>query len=110
MDEGIGEGKTRNDHRQVADQLYYAYAEGRGLRDLVAVVGEEALTGRDKLYLQFSDRFERSFINQGPYEDRDIEKTLDIGWGLLSAFPESELKRIDPEIIKTFHLKYRSQK
>lgn len=110
MDEGIGEGKTRNDHRQVADQLYYAYAEGRGLRDLVAVVGEEALTGRDKLYLQFSDRFERSFINQGPYEDRDIEKTLDIGWELLSAFPESELKRIDPEIIKMFHLKYRSQK
>lgn len=110
MDEGIGEGKTRNDHRQVADQLYYAYAEGRGLRDLVAVVGEEALTGRDKLYLQFSDRFERSFINQGPYEDRDVEKTLNIGWELLSAFPESELKRIDPEIIKMFHLKYRSQK
>lgn len=110
MDEGIGEGKTRNDHRQVADQLYYAYAEGRGLRDLVAVVGEEALTGRDKLYLQFSDRFERNFINQGPYENRDIEKTLDIGWDLLSAFPETELKRIDPEIIKKFHLKYRSQK
>lgn len=110
MDEGIGEGKTRDDHRQVADQLYYAYAEGRGLRDLVAVVGEEALTGRDKLYLQFSDRFERGVINQGPYEDRDVEKTLDIGWELLSAFPESELKRIDPEIIKRFHLKYRSQK
>jgi len=110
MDEGIGEGKTRDDHRQVADQLYYAYAEGRGLRDLVAVVGEEALTGRDKLYLQFSDRFERGFINQGPYEDRDVEKTLDTGWELLSAFPESELKRIDPEVIKRFHLKYRSQK
>jgi len=110
MDEGIGEGKTRVDHRQVADQLYYAYAEGRGLRDLVAVVGEEALTGRDKLYLQFSDRFERAFINQGPYEDRDVEKTLDIGWELLSAFPESELKRIDPEIIKKFHFKYRPQK
>jgi len=110
MDEGIGEGKTREDHRQVADQLYYAYAEGRGLRDLVAVVGEEALTGRDKLYLQFADSFEKSFIKQGPYENRDVEKTLDTGWELLSAFPETELKRVDPEIIKKFHLKYRSQK
>lgn len=110
MDEGIGEDKTREDHRQVADQLYYAYAEGRGLRDLVAVVGEEALTGRDKLYLQFADGFEKSFIKQGPYENRDVEKTLGLGWELLSAFPETELKRVDPEIIKKFHLKYRSKK
>jgi len=109
MDEGIGKDKTREDHRQVADQLYYCYAEGGGLRDLVAVVGEEALTGRDKLYLQFADRYEREFITQGSYEDRDIERTLDIGWELLSMFPESELKRIDPDFIKKFHPKYRAK-
>mgnify|MGYP000047006297 CR=1 FL=1 len=107
MNEGIGKGKTREDHRYVADQLYYAYAEGRGLRELVAVIGEEALTARDKQYLEFADRYEREFINQGPYEDRDIEKTLDIGWELLSMFPEAELKRIDPTYIRKYHPKYR---
>ncbi len=110
MNEGIGVGKTREDHRQIADQLYYAYAEGKSLRDLVAVVGEEALTARDRLYLQFADRYEREFINQGPYEDRDIEKTLDLGWSLVSMLPEAELKRVDPQFIKKYHPKYRGQK
>jgi V/A-type H+-transporting ATPase subunit B len=103
MDEAIGEGKTREEHRQVADQLYYAYAEGRGLRELVAVIGEEALTTRDKLYLQFADRYEREFVKQGTYENRDIEKTLDLGWALLSTLPETELKRIDPQYINKYH-------
>ena len=103
MDEGIGTGKTREDHRQVADQLYYAYAEGRGLRELVAVIGEEALSSRDKLYLQFADRYEREFVAQNPYENRDIEKTLSIGWDLLSLLPEGELKRIDPQYISKYH-------
>jgi len=107
MKEGIGKGKTREDHREVSDQLYYAYAEGRAYRDLVAVIGEEALSSRDKLYLKFADVFERRFINQGVYEDRDIEQTLDLGWELLSMFPESELKRIDPSTIKKYHPKYR---
>jgi V/A-type H+-transporting ATPase subunit B len=79
MKEGIGKGKTREDHREVSDQLYYAFAEGRSFRDLVAVVGEEALSARDKLYLQFADEFERRFINQGVYENRDIDTTLDLG-------------------------------
>lgn len=92
----------------MSDQLYYAYAEGRAFRDLVAVVGEEALSARDKLYLKFADEFERRFISQGEYENRDIEKTLDIGWDLLAALPESELKRIDPATIKQFHPKYRT--
>ncbi|MFH1328435.1 MAG: V-type ATP synthase subunit B [Candidatus Bathyarchaeota archaeon] len=109
MDEGIGKEKTRDDHRQTADQLYYAYAEGRSLRELVAVVGEEALTSRDKLYLQLSDRYEREFVAQGPYEDRSIEKTLDLGWNLLSTLPESELKRIDPAFIKKYHPTYRAK-
>jgi V/A-type H+-transporting ATPase subunit B len=107
MKEGIGKGRTREDHREVSDQLYYAYAEGRGFRDLVAVVGEEALSTKDKLYLKFADVFERQFINQGVYEDRDIDQTLDLGWNLLSMLPESELKRIDPSTIKAYHPKYR---
>lgn len=108
MREGIGKERTRQDHREVSDQLYYAYAEGRAFRDLVAVVGEEALSARDKIYLKFSDDFERRFIGQGEYENRDIEKTLDLGWDLLAALPESELKRVDPATIKQFHPKYRA--
>jgi len=107
MREGIGKGRTREDHREVSDQLYYAYAEGRSFRDLVAVVGEEALSSRDKLYLKFADVFERRFVNQGVYEDRDIDQTLDLGWELLSMLPETELKRIDPSTIKKYHPKYR---
>jgi len=109
MKEGIGKGRTREDHREVSDQLYYAYAEGRSFRDLVAVVGEEALSARDKLYLIFAENFERRFISQGVYENRDIDATLDLGWGLLSALPETELKRIDPETIKKWHPKYRDK-
>jgi len=109
MKEGIGKDKTREDHREVSDQLYYAFAEGRSFRDLVAVVGEEALSARDKLYLQFADNFERRFINQGPYENRDIDTTLDLGWELLSILPDNELKRIDPATIKKWHPKYRGK-
>jgi len=103
MREGIGEGRTRDDHREVSDQLYYSYAEGRSFRDLVAVIGEEALSTRDKLYLNFADAFERRFISQGEYENRDIEQTLDLGWDLLSMLPEVELKRIDPSTIQKYH-------
>jgi V/A-type H+/Na+-transporting ATPase subunit B len=109
MKEGIGKDKTREDHREVSDQLYYAFAEGRSFRDLVAVVGEEALSARDKLYLQFADNFERRFINQGPYENRDIDTTLDLGWDLLSILPDNELKRIDPATIKKWHPKNRGK-
>jgi V/A-type H+-transporting ATPase subunit B len=101
MKEGIGKGHTREDHREVSDQLYYAFSEGMDLRDLVAVIGEEALTDRDKLYLKFADTFERKFIAQGEYEDRSIDQTLDLAWDLLSAFPEGELKRCDPKTIQS---------
>jgi V/A-type H+-transporting ATPase subunit B len=107
MDKGIGPGKTREDHKQLSDQLYYAYAEGKVLRKTALVSGEAALTSVDKLYLQFADRFEREFIGQGINEDRDIETTLNLGWELLSTLPESEFARIDPEIIKKYHPKHR---
>lgn len=109
MREGIGKERTREDHREVSDQLYYAYAEGRAFRDLVAVVGEEALSTRDKLYLNFADAFERRFVNQGEYENRDIEQTLDLGWDLLSMLPEVELKRIDPSTIAKYHPSHKNK-
>lgn len=100
MKEGIGEGHTRADHNEVQAQLYYAASEGADLRDLVAVVGEGALSERDRVYLKFVEEFESRFINQGEFEERTIEQTLDLGWELLSMFPERELKRIDPETIE----------
>ena len=107
MDAGIGSGKTRKDHKQLSDQLYYCYAEGVSIREAAMISGEAGLTERDKLYYNFADEFERRFINQGIYEDRDIEETLSIGWELLAPFPEVELARIDPSLIKEFHPKYR---
>ncbi|MEE8167552.1 MAG: V-type ATP synthase subunit B [Candidatus Hydrothermarchaeales archaeon] len=107
MKGGIGEGQTRKDHANVSDQMYSAYAEGRDLRDLVAVVGEEALTEKDRKYLEFSDRFEREFVAQDKEEDRTIERTLEIGWELLSILPERELKRVSEEYIKEFHPGYK---
>ena len=100
MKEGIGKGMTRFDHKEIQAQLYYGYSEGRDLRDLVAVVGAEALTDRDQKYLAFADRFEQEFINQGDHENRTFEETLDLGWNLLSEFPEKELKRCGPETIE----------
>jgi len=107
MDKGIGLNKTREDHKQLSDQLYYAYAEGKTVQGTAMVSGEKALTSTDKLYLKFMDQFEKKFINQGYYENRDIETTLNIGWNILSILPESEFARIDPEILKKFHPNYR---
>jgi len=107
MNLGIGKERTREDHRGVADQLYAAYATGRDLRSLSAVVGEEALSAVDKLYLKFADLFEQRFIRQSSHEDRTIEQTLDLGWELLSMFPESELKRVKKEFIEKYGKKYR---
>ncbi|MHA1561907.1 MAG: V-type ATP synthase subunit B, partial [Promethearchaeota archaeon] len=107
MDKGIGLNKTREDHKQLSDQLYYAYAEAKTIQGTAMVSGEKALTSTDKLYLKFIERFEKEFINQGYYENREIETTLNIGWDLLSILPESELARVDPEILKKFHPNYR---
>ncbi|HDN96305.1 MAG TPA: V-type ATP synthase subunit B [Thermoplasmatales archaeon] len=103
MAEGIGEGRTREDHHQLSNQLYAAYAEGCDLRDLVAVVGEEALTERDRRFLEFADEFEQRFVKQGRDEERTFEETLDLGWELLSTLPKSELKKIDEKYIKKYY-------
>jgi len=108
MNLGIGPGKTREDHRNVADQLYASYAYGRDLRRLVAIVGEEALTDLDRSYLKFADDFEKRFITQGD-EDRSIERTFDIAWDMMSALPMDELKRIKMDFIKKYHPLYRGK-
>ena len=107
MNLGIGKERTREDHRGVSDQLYAGYANGRDLRSLSAVVGEESLTDVDRKYLRFADEFEKKFITQGPYEDRSIEQTLDLGWDLLSSLPEDELKRVKKEFIEKYGKKFR---
>ena len=103
MDDGIGEGLTRADHADVSDQMYAAYAEGEDLRDLVNIVGREALSDRDNKYLDFADEFEREFVDQGFDTNRDIDETLDIGWDLLSNLPREELNRIDEEFIADYY-------
>jgi V/A-type H+-transporting ATPase subunit B len=103
MNEGIGEGRTRADHLGVSDQCYSAYAEGRDVRSLVAVVGEEALSERDRRNLKFADIFEERFVTQGVDENRTIEQTLNLGWELLSMLPEGELKRIDEKYVKQYY-------
>ncbi|MRR10266.1 V-type ATP synthase subunit B, partial [bacterium] len=102
MNNGIGEGRTRKDHREWANQLYAAYATGRDLRKLVAIIGEEALTEIDRKYLKFAEGFEREMINQGQ-ADRSIEATLDLGWKLLSLLPMKELKRINKDHIHKYY-------
>jgi V/A-type H+-transporting ATPase subunit B len=103
MNLGIGATKTRDDHKQVSDQMYAAYAEGRDLRGLVAIVGEEALSDRDKRLLKFAAAFEEHFVRQRRDEDRSIGETLDLGWKLLGAIPENELTRISPDLKKKYY-------
>lgn len=102
MGNGIGEGKTRKDHKNVADQLQAAYANGLDLRRLVAITGEDALSDTDKLYLAFADEFEKHFVNQGT-ADRSIEESLDIAWAVLSKLPQSELTRLSRDQIDKYY-------
>ena len=102
MQKGIGEGKTREDHQGVANQLFAAYARGNEMRELALVLGEASLSEVDRQYVTFADRFEREYVNQGFYENRSIEDTLRIGWRLLSLLPRAELKRVDAEHIEKY--------
>ncbi|QLH74876.1 MAG: V-type ATP synthase subunit B [Methanomassiliicoccales archaeon] len=107
MNEGIGKGKTREDHKAVSDQCYAAYAEGKDLRGLVAIVGKDALSERDRKFLDFADLFEKKIVKQGRDEDRSIETTLDMMWEILATLDESSLTRIDRKYIEKYHPKYK---
>ena len=110
MNAGIGEGQTREDHKQLSDQLYAAYAEGVDLRGLVAIVGKDALSEKDQRLLEFSDDFEDRFVRQGREDDRHIgDDTLELGWDMISALPESALTRIDKKIMSQYHPAYRDK-
>ncbi|MFB0528332.1 MAG: V-type ATP synthase subunit B [bacterium] len=101
-EKGIGEGKTREDHGDVTSQLFAAYARGKEAKELAIILGEAALSETDKIFSQFADEYERKFVAQGEYEERSLEKTLDIGWELLKMLPREELKRVKEDQIQKY--------
>lgn len=102
-DKGIGEGKTRKDHADTMNQLFAIYAKGKESKELMAILGEAALSDVDKLYAKFADEFEQLYVSQGYEKDRSIEETLAVGWELLNKMPRSELKRIRDAYLDEFY-------
>jgi V/A-type H+-transporting ATPase subunit B len=109
-DKGIGEGKTREDHADLYNQLYAAYARGKEAQELATILGEAALSAEDQRYMSFANQFEDRYISQGYYDNRTIEQTLDLGWELLSMFDNIELKRIDEDLIAKYMPRFRDKK
>ena len=106
-DKGIGEGKTREDHADLYNQIYAAYARGKECQELATIMGEAALSDEDKKYMKFANAFEDRYISQDYYENRTVEQTLDLGWELLSMFDNVELKRIDLKLIEKYMPRFR---
>jgi V/A-type H+-transporting ATPase subunit B len=102
MKDGIGEGMTREDHKDVASQLFAAYSRVKAVRNLASIIGEEELSEADKRYLRFGERFEQDFLTQGEFEDRSIEQTLDMGWAILRYLPREDLLRINKTYIEKY--------
>lgn len=103
MKDGIGKGYTREDHQDLANQLFSAYAKVGEARNLASVIGEDELSPIDKKYLEFGKSFEERYIGQGPNENRTIEETLDLGWELLRILPKEELDRVDTKILDVYY-------
>lgn len=103
MKDGIGKGYTREDHQDLANQLFSAYAKVGEARNLASVIGEDELSPIDKKYLEFGKTFEERYIGQGPNENRTIEETLDLGWELLRILPKEELDRVDTKILDVYY-------
>ncbi|MDI9462760.1 MAG: V-type ATP synthase subunit B [Bacillota bacterium] len=101
-DKGIGKDKTREDHADLLNQLYAAYARGKEAKELAAILGEAALSDTDRLFADFADVFESRYVNQGENEDRSIITTLEIGWELLALLPRTELKRVRDEYLDKY--------
>ncbi len=102
-DKGIGQGKTREDHADVMNQLYAAYARGKNAEELAMVLGESALSPMDVRYVRFAGVFERNYVHQGEDENRSIEETLDLGWRMLGLLPRGELKRVADRLIERYY-------
>ena len=115
MKDGIGEGYTRGDHQDIANQLFACYAHVQDVKSLTSVIGEDELSPLDKQYLSFGKLFEQHFLNQGFDTNRSIEETLDLGWDLVSVLPKEALDRLDNKLLdehydhdramKRFHIK-----
>jgi V/A-type H+-transporting ATPase subunit B len=103
MKDGIGKNRTRDDHPHLGAQLYAAYAHVQDVRALASVIGEEELSEVDQVYVKFGRAFEHEFINQAVTENRTIERTLDIGWKLVSMLPREELTRVSLDEIKQYY-------
>jgi len=108
-DKGIGAEKTREDHADLYNQLYAAYARGKEAQELATILGEAALSDEDRKYMAYANAFEGRYISQGYYENRSIFDTLDLGWELLSMFEDTELKRIDPKLLEEYMPKFRQK-
>lgn len=104
MKDGIGEGYTRADHPELANQLFASYAKVQDARALASVIGEEDLSAIDKLYMDFGKAFEKQFINQGFNENRSIERSLELGWRLISLLPRQELDRISDQTLDKYYI------
>ncbi len=103
MKDGIGKGYTREDHQDVANQLFSCYAKVGDARALASVIGEDELSPIDKKYLKFGEAFEHQFVGQAEHENRSILTTLDIGWKLLGMLPREELDRIDTKVLDVYY-------
>jgi V/A-type H+-transporting ATPase subunit B len=101
-DKGIGEGRTREDHAELANQLFSSYARSKEVEELAVVLGEAALSEVDKAFMAFGDVFEKRFVQQALDENRTIEDTLDLGWELLRMIPRTEIKRIRDEYVEKY--------
>ena len=102
MKDGIGPGMTREDHKDVSSQLFAAYSKVKQVRNLASIIGEEELSDSDKRYLKFGEKFEQTFLCQGETENREIGRTLDLGWQVLATLPKEELLRVNQEFIKKY--------
>ena len=104
MKDGIGEGFTRADHPDLANQLFASYSKVQDARSLASVIGEDELSEADKQYLQFGKAFEQLFVRQSMMQRRSINETLDLGWKLLTILPKSELDRVDDATVEAHYV------
>jgi len=102
MKDGIGKGMTREDHKDIASQLFAAYAKVKQIRNLASIIGEEELSATDKQYLKFGEKFEQTFLTQSELDNREIARTLDIGWKVLKEIPREDLLRVKQEYIEKY--------
>jgi V/A-type H+/Na+-transporting ATPase subunit B len=105
MKDGVGKGYTREDHPALASQLFACYAYVKRIRGLADVIGEGELSPLDKQYLKFGEAFERRFLNQGEYENRPVETTLEMGWDVLSMLPREEMHRLSNALLEQHYRK-----